>query len=118
MKLIPELRAKFPQSTFETKDPNEEWEVPENLMVIDTVIGLDQVQVFHGLETFTRAPRVTMHDFDALTQLRLLQKLGKLKVVTIIGVPPMMKVGEALNAIAEVLEKIQHTPGIVEASPK
>lgn len=31
-----------------------------------------------------------MHDFDALMQLRLLQRLGKLKEVTIIGVPPEM----------------------------
>ena len=83
--------------------PNEEWDVPERLIVIDTVKGIDQVQVFHGLETFSRAPRVSMHDFDALTQMRLLQKLGKLKEVTIIGVPPEIDEAEALKSVEQLL---------------
>ena len=107
LQLVPKLRQQFPDSTFEVKDPNEEWDVPERLIVIDTVKGIDQVQEFHGLETFTRAPRVSMHDFDALTQLRLLQKLGKLKEVVIIGVPPEMDEDIALNSILSSLHKVQ-----------
>ena len=87
VRLVPQLQAKFPQHKFFVKDPNEEWDVPEQLVVIDTVKGIDQVIVFKDLSKFTAAPRLTMHDFDALTQLRLLQKIGKLKEVTIIGVP-------------------------------
>ena len=107
LQLVPKLRQQFPDSTFEVKDPNEEWDVPERLIVIDTVKGIDHVQEFHGLETFTRAPRVSMHDFDALTQLRLLQKLGKLKEVVIIGVPPEMDEDIALNSILSSLHKVQ-----------
>ena len=103
LRLVPKLRQQFPDSTFEIKDPNEEWDVPERLIVIDTVKGIDQVQVFHGLETFSRAPRVSMHDFDALTQMRLLQKLGKLKEVTIIGVPPEIDEAEALKSVEQLL---------------
>ncbi|MEK7537467.1 MAG: hypothetical protein AAB619_00640 [Patescibacteria group bacterium] len=107
IRLVPQLRAKFPQATFAIKDPNEEWDVPERLIVIDTVKGIDEVKEFNGLDSFASAPRVSMHDFDALTQLRLLQKLGKLKEITIIGVPPETKDNEALEAVVALLEKIK-----------
>jgi hypothetical protein len=107
LRLVPQLRQQFPDSTFEVKDPNEEWYVPERLVVIDTVKGIVGIQVFHGLETFTRAPRVSMHDFDALTQMRLLQKIGKLKEVTIIGVPPEIDEHSALTSIIEELLRLQ-----------
>ncbi|MEK7637667.1 MAG: hypothetical protein AAB402_04790 [Patescibacteria group bacterium] len=106
LRLVPQLRAKFPQHTFSIKDPNEEWDVPERLIVIDTVKGVDQVKEFHGLDSFASAPRVSMHDFDALTQLRFLQKLGKLKEVTIVGVPPEMEQQKALKDITVLLKKI------------
>lgn len=106
LRLVPLLKHKFPNTAFEVKDPNEEWDVPERLVVIDTVVGIDRVREFHGLDAFARTPRVSMHDFDALTQLRLLQKLGKLKTVTIIGVPPDTKDDEALYAVVELLEKV------------
>jgi hypothetical protein len=106
LRLVPQLQAKFPQHEFAIKDPNEEWDVPERLVVIDTVRGISDVKEFHGLDTFSSAPRVSMHDFDALTQLRLLQKLGKLKEVTIIGVPPDMDEQKALEAVSVLLKKI------------
>jgi hypothetical protein len=106
LRLVPQLQEKFPQHVFLIKDPNEEWDVPEKLIVIDTVKGIDEVQEFHGLDSFASSPRVSMHDFDALTQLRFLQKLGKLKEVTIIGVPPEMDERQALEAIVASLEKI------------
>ena len=107
IRLVPQLQAKFPLATFAIKDPNEEWDVPERLIVIDTVKGIDEVKEFNGLDSFASAPRVSMHDFDALTQLRLLQKLGKLKEITIIGVPPETKDNEALEAVVALLEKIK-----------
>ncbi len=106
LRLVPRLRKKFPQATFEIKDPNEEWDVPERLIVIDTVVGIDDVQIFRGLNNFARAPRVSMHDFDALTQLRLLQKIGQLKEVAIIGVPPKIEQKKAFEYISALLEKM------------
>ncbi len=106
LRLLPKLKKKFPAAIFEVKDPNEEWDVPERLIVIDTVAGIDGVQAFHGLGAFARAPRVSMHDFDALTQLRLLQKVGKLKEVAVIGVPPGMDDGEALESVTAALLRL------------
>lgn len=105
-RLVPMLRMAFRKMTFEIKDPNEEWDVPEHLVVLDTVKGIDEVKIFNGLDAFHDAPRVSLHDYDALTQLRLLQKIGKLKTVTIIGVPPDMTDIAALKSVTDSLLRL------------
>jgi len=100
LKFFPELEKRFPQIRFEIKDPNEEWDALEELTVIDTVAGIKTVTVFDDLAAFAAAPRVTMHDFDAFTNLRYLQKLGKLKKITVIGVPQEISENEALVSVA------------------
>jgi hypothetical protein len=107
LRILPELEKKFPQVQFVVKDPNEEWDVPEELTVIDTVEGIKDVTVFHDLTKFAAAPRVTMHDFDALANLRYLQKLGKIKKVTIIGIPSSVPENEALQKVAVLLERVR-----------
>jgi len=109
LRILPRLRLAFPAISFEIKDANEEWDVPENLTIIDTTVGIDSIRVFHDLESFSGAPRVSLHDFDALTQLRYLQKLGKLKKITIIGVPPTMAENEALDAVSKTLCELPST---------
>jgi len=107
LKMLPELRKKFPQIEFVVQDPNEEWEVPENLVVLDTAVGIKEVMVFDDLEKFTPPPRVSMHDFDALTNLRYLKKLGKLKSVKIIAVPARKKtLAELTASVAEAITPI------------
>jgi hypothetical protein len=106
LKILPELQRRFPQLHFEIKDPNEEWDCPGELTVIDTVQGIERVAVFDDLAKFSTAPRLTMHDFDALTNLRYLRKLGKLKKIKIIGVPAEMNPKEALESVAEELSKV------------
>ena len=103
LRILPELEKNFPRVQFRVKDPNEEWDVPEELVVIDTVQGVNKVTVFNDLARFIAAPRVTMHDFDALANLRYLQKLGKLKKIKIIGVPPAMDEAAALEAVGSLL---------------
>ena len=105
LRILPELQKRFPQVQFEAKDPNEEWDVPEELIVIDTAEGINEVTVFDDLARFAAVPHVTMHDFDALTNLRYLQKLGKLKKIKIIGVPGVMNETGALQKTIILLEK-------------
>lgn len=109
LRILPELKKRFPQLRFKIKDPNEEWDCPEELTAIDTVRGIEKVGVFDNLAKFAAAPRLTIHDFDALTNLRYLQKLGKLKKIQIIGVPAEMNPEEAFTAIAEALKGILET---------
>jgi hypothetical protein len=87
LRLIPALQKEFPDISFVTLDPNEDWDVPPHMVIIDTVVGIAQVTVFHDLSIFEKAPRVTCHDFDAYVNLLLLKKLRKIEGVTIVGIP-------------------------------
>jgi hypothetical protein len=88
VQLLAALREKFPTISFEILDPNEEWDVPEHMVVIDTVINLTDPQTIQGLDAFMSAPRMTCHDFDAYANLMFMKKLGKIRDVTILGLPP------------------------------
>lgn len=108
LKILPRLRERFPAIQFNVVDPNEEWDMPQEVVVLDTAMGIEKVMVFDGLEKFAAAPRVTMHDFDALTQLRYLQKLGKIKRVTVIGMPPTLSKNEAYETVTETIKTLLH----------
>jgi len=88
VRLMPALREALPDATFTALDPNEDWSVPAHMLIIDTVVGIDEPRVFPGLDQFMRAPRLTCHDFDAYANLMLLKKLGKINDTTIFGLPP------------------------------
>lgn len=89
IKILPELKKRFAKIDFEIKDPNEEWEAPKNLIIIDTVLGINKPMVFKSLKNFSAPPRVSLHDFDAYANLKYLQKLGKIKKIKIIGLPAL-----------------------------
>ncbi len=104
LRLIPHLKKIFPKWAFVTLDPNEEWEVPKDMLILDTVVSIETVSVFHNLSHFIQAPRLTCHDFDAYANLLFLQKLKKIEKVTIIGVPPTTEEDEALRKVVELLK--------------
>lgn len=89
IKILPELKKRLPEIIFEIKDPNEEWDIPEEFIAIDTVLGLSKPMVFEDLENFSGSPCVSLHDFDALANLKYLKKLGKIKKIKIIGLPAL-----------------------------
>jgi hypothetical protein len=101
LRILPQLKDKFPEIDFVLKDANEEWEVEkeEEIIVLDTAVGIKEVMIFDNLEKFSKTPRVGMHDFDALTNLRYLQKLGRIKKIKIIAVPQSMSETEAINIL-------------------
>ncbi len=103
LQLIPDLKKQFPNIHFITKDPNEEWDLPKHLTIIDTIQGIEEITTFTSLKHFTSAPNITMHDFDLLTNLRWLEKLDKLPPFFIIGIPPVIKKELALKRITEIL---------------
>jgi len=105
LRILPKLQEKFPGTDFVLKDPNEEWEVPQEITVLDTAVGIKEVTVFDNLENFSKVPRVGMHDFDVLTNLRYLQKLGKIKKVKIIGMSPDMEESEAIKKVSAILRQ-------------
>lgn len=109
LQLIPVLKESFPDISFETLDPNEEWDVPKHMLIIDTVVNLKQMCVFTDLKVFMAAPRMTCHDFDAYANIMLMKKIGKIADVTILGIPPgplaSTNVDELVSLLWKELEK-------------
>jgi len=107
LKILPKLREEFPDIEFVVKDPNEEWDIleSEEIIILDTVIGIKEIIIFDSLEKFSKVPRIGMHDFDALTNLRYLQKLGKIKKIKIISMPPMTNLTAVKNVINKICKK-------------
>lgn len=105
LRIAPGLRKEFPSIEFETMDPNEEWPVTGELTIIDTVLGIEAVTVFENLEPFRRSPSLSLHDFDALANLLLLEKLGKLGGIRIIGLPPDIAEKEAVEEVSRRLRE-------------
>ncbi len=104
LRLVPELKKQFLETTFLVLDPNEEWPEIDDFAVIDTVQGIEKVTVFGDLSKFTTAPRLSMHDFDALAYMLYLRKLGKIKNVKIIGVPPDIETSRAVRDVSAALK--------------
>jgi Ni,Fe-hydrogenase maturation factor len=89
VKLIPALSKRFPAIEFIHADPNENWYQEEKeLVIMDTIVGINETTLFHSLDEFEKQTRITPHDYDLFMDLQLLMKLGKIKKVTIIGLPP------------------------------
>ncbi len=103
IRIIPTLQKELPEMTFTVLDPNEEWKIPEEMIMIDTVVGISEVTVFDNLEHFTGSAKLTVHDFDAFFNLLFLQKLGKLKKIKIIGIPPGITGDRAIREIKKVI---------------
>ncbi|MBS3121517.1 hypothetical protein J4434_01360 [Candidatus Woesearchaeota archaeon] len=57
------------------------------IIIIDVVRGINKVKIINDINLLKETTTSTMHDFDLCTVLKLLKEIGKLKKVTIIGVP-------------------------------
>lgn len=103
LKILPELRKRLPDIDFMAVDPNEEWNIEGDITVIDTAINIEEPRIFDSLDAFEAAPRVSMHDFDALANLRLMQKLGKIGTVSVIALPPTIAPEKAIEYTSTAL---------------
>jgi len=92
LRLMPLLQKEFPEIEFKELDPTENF--PEDLneiSIIDTVKGLTTPEVFTDIDQFINKKGVSMHDFDLAWEMKLMKKMGKLKKITIIGIPLQTK---------------------------
>lgn len=103
LRLLPALRKKHPELNFIEFDPSEDFPKEEKLMLIDTVINAKDVQMFDNIDQFAETKAVSLHDFDLGTNLKLAKKMGWVKKVIIIGVPPKMKETVAVEKISKII---------------
>ena len=106
LRLQERLSSEFPNIKFIVQDPLDEWVMPEELFIIDTVQGLDKVTVFNSLDQFQKTSSVTMHDFDLGMQLRMLQKVGQLPPLTIFGLPADISEDQAMEQLIPLLHQL------------
>lgn len=105
--LKPKLEKKFPGINFIIKDPNENIK-PLNgeIVLIDTVVGLEKVTIINDINKIKTDSSYSMHDLDLGLNLKLLHKIGKLKKITILGVPPHFKEKTALEQLIQTIEEL------------
>ena len=101
VKLLPKLKSELPQFKFIHIDPTENLPEENHLILIDTILDIKEVKILTDIDKIQSSPNISMHDFDLGFQLKLMKKLGKIKKVTIIGVPSE---GDE-NKILEQIEK-------------
>jgi len=107
IKLAPELKKIFPKIKFIVKDPNENLK-PDNgvLYIIDTVVGIKKVEIITDLDKIQLDKIYSAHDFDLGFNLKLLQKIGELNAVIIIGIPSGIKKEDALVNLVESINNV------------
>jgi len=105
LKLAPKLEKLFPEMDFIVTDPSENMEpIDGELIIIDTVEGAKKVVLINDLEKIQTGRIYSLHDFDLAFNLKLLQKIGKLKKVKIFGVPMKGDEKKVLRQIVEILK--------------
>ena len=88
---VEKLKNNFEMLEFVKVMPNQD--VPfvneQEVAIFDTVLGISKISIFteKDIPKLDLSPRTSVHDFDLGFQLKYLLKIGKLKKITIIGIP-------------------------------
>lgn len=104
LRILPLLQKKRPLIRFIEFDPTEELPREPELVFIDTVINAKNVVLLKDINQFAQTKALSLHDFDLGLNLKLAKKMGWLKKVKIIGVPPQMDEGKVVERIAALLK--------------
>ncbi len=107
IRVIPELRKRFPDLRFTIEDPNE-IDLPKRgrWVILDTVRGLDRVS-WISIDDVARSRNTgtTAHDYDLATLLLLAKKLDPSFEPKILGVPEGATEKQALPDVIRELAK-------------
>lgn len=104
--LLPKLKEKFKNIKFIELDSTENLPEEKNLVIIDTIINASKVVILKDLDKINFEKRCSLHDCDLGFNLKLMKKMGKIRDVTIIGVPPSIKEKIALKEISEIISSL------------
>lgn len=108
LKLLPKLKRTFPEIEFIEIDPNEDFIPEDDSVIIDTVVGIEQVALFTDIERFADHKLISPHDYDLGFHLKLLKKTGKLNRVKIIGIPTSFSISKGQRELTKLLRIISN----------
>jgi len=104
LRLIGGLRQEFKDLEFKEFDPNENLEKEgRDLVIIDSVEGIDKVILITDIDAIKTQKIYTMHDFDLGYSLKLLKKLKLLDSVIIFGVPMRISEEDAMEQLKSMI---------------
>ncbi|MBI4146991.1 hypothetical protein HY489_06680 [Candidatus Woesearchaeota archaeon] len=106
IKILPMLRRNHPAIQFTEFDPTEDLPKAPELTFIDTVINAKDVVLLKDIDAFVQTKALSLHDFDLGINLKLAKKIGQLKSVRIIGVPPKTTEKDALIKIGKIISNL------------
>lgn len=107
MKILPELKKRFPDIVFREFDPNENLgDLEGNITILDVAKGIDEVRLIRDLDKIEVSEIYSLHDFDLGFNLKLLKKIGRLDKIRIIAIPYNISEKQALNQVQLILRKL------------
>ncbi len=88
------------------KDPTELYGMRlDDIIIMDAVKGIYFVNVFDDLSELKQNKTVTAHDFDLSMFLQLMQQMGNIKKVKIIGLPYGKPLAEIKDDIINTIKR-------------
>ncbi|MBP6993998.1 hypothetical protein KBB12_02045 [Candidatus Woesebacteria bacterium] len=106
--LCDKLSEDFPTLEFITVAPNADLPFvgEDHVTIFDTIQGISAIKVFdeNDLKHIVLSPRTSVHDFDLGFQLKFLMKIGKLKRITLVGLP--MGIDVPYDSIHDTFKKL------------
>ncbi len=104
IKLIPRLKKRFPKIKFIEFDPLEEIN-DEEINILDTVIGIKDVELITDIEKIENKKIYSTHDLDLGFFIKLWKRIGIIKKFRIIGIPMKMNEEEAFKKVEKIIEE-------------
>ena len=106
LKLVPRLQKRFPSIQFHELEPTADLPSERHLKILDTVIGIESVQVIRDIDKIVTGKVYSLHDFDLGFNLKLMKKTGRLRSVNIIGIPPHLEEEHALEQVEKAIQSL------------
>ncbi|MBS3051926.1 MAG: hypothetical protein J4428_00955 [Candidatus Aenigmarchaeota archaeon] len=110
LKMMGDLKKSFPQIEFKEFDPSENLkEEGRELYIIDTVEGIEKVEIITNFNDIKLSKIYSVHDFDLGYELKLLKKSGMIDKVTIFGVPMNLERKNVFNQLKEKIKSFMNS---------
>lgn len=79
----------------------------DEVCILDVVEGIKNIKCFNDIDIIKKENSVTLHDLDLSFYLKLMKELGRIKKVSIIGIPKNYSKEKALKEVKEKLQFVK-----------